>query len=131
MSEYLSLAFFWKFIKFCIVGATGVFVDFGITYVCKEYIKIPKYISNAIGFTFATSTNYFFNRIWTFASDDPEIFTEYFLFFVVSVVGLGINTLVLWFFVDKYKKNFYLAKLYAMGVASVWNFLANAFITFA
>ncbi|MCD4680511.1 MAG: GtrA family protein [Bacteroidales bacterium] len=131
MSEYLSVAFLWKFIKFCIVGATGVVVDFGITYVCKEYIKIPKYISNAIGFTFATSTNYFFNRIWTFHSQDPEIFTEYFLFFFVSIVGLGINTLVLWFFVDKYKKNFYLSKLYAIGVASIWNFLANAFITFA
>ena len=77
MSEYLSVAFLWKFIKFCIVGATGVFVDFGITYVCKEYIKIPKYISNAIGFTFATTTNYYFNRIWTFGSNDPEIFTKY------------------------------------------------------
>ncbi len=131
MSEYLSAAFIWKFIKFCIVGATGAVIDFGTTYLCKEYIKIPKYISNAIGFTFATTSNYFFNRIWTFHSEDPEIFTEYFLFFFVSIIGLGINTLVLWIFVSKYKKKFYLSKLYAMGVASIWNFLANALITFA
>ena len=131
MSEYLSAAFLWKFIKFCIVGATGVGVDFGTTFISKEIINIPKYIANAIGFTAATTTNYFFNRIWTFHSQNPEIFTEYFQFFFVSVVGLGINTLVLWIFVSRWKKRFYFSKLYAIGVASVWNFLANAFITFA
>jgi putative flippase GtrA len=131
MSEYLSAAFFWKFIKFCIVGATGVGVDFGFTYISKEILKIPKYIANAIGFIAATTTNYYFNRIWTFHSQDPEIFTEYFLFFFVSIVGLAINTFVLWVFVSKWGKKFYLSKLYAIGVASIWNFLANAFITFA
>ncbi len=24
-----------QFIKFCVVGGSGVFVDFGITYLCK------------------------------------------------------------------------------------------------
>jgi len=131
MSEYLSAAFLWKFLKFCIVGATGVGVDFGFTFISKEILKIPKYVANAIGFTAATTTNYYFNRIWTFQSQDPEIFTEYFLFFFVSVVGLAINTAVLWVFVSKWKKRFYLSKIYAIGVASIWNFLANAFITFA
>lgn len=131
MSEYLSAAFLWKFVKFCIVGATGVGVDFGFTYISKEIIKIPKYIANAIGFTAATTTNYYFNRVWTFHSNDPEIFTEYSLFFFVSIVGLAINTFVLWMFVSKWKKRFYFSKLYAIGVASIWNFLANVFITFA
>lgn len=131
MSEYLSAAFLWKFVKFCIVGATGVGVDFGFTYISKEIIKIPKYVANAIGFTAATTTNYYLNRIWTFHSHDPEIFTEYFLFLIVSIVGLAINTVVLWIFVSKWKKRFYFSKLYAIGVASVWNFLANVFITFA
>ena len=26
-----------QFIKFCVVGGSGVFVDFGITYLCKEW----------------------------------------------------------------------------------------------
>ena len=25
-----------QFFKFCVVGGSGVFVDFGITYLCKE-----------------------------------------------------------------------------------------------
>lgn len=39
-----------QFIKFCIVGGSGVFVDFGITYLCKEWLKFNKYIANSLGF---------------------------------------------------------------------------------
>ncbi|MEZ5082313.1 MAG: GtrA family protein [Bacteroidales bacterium] len=130
MNEYLSWPFFWKFVKFGVVGFSGVFVDFGFTYVCKEWLKIQKYVANAIGFTIAASWNYLFNRIWTFESHNPEIAIEYFQFFIISMIGLGINTLVLWILVSKYKKHFYISKLFAIAVVTVWNFLANYFITF-
>jgi putative flippase GtrA len=130
MSEYFSWPFFWKFIKFGVVGFLGVFVDFGFTYVCKEWIKIPKYVANAIGFSIAASSNYLFNRIWTFHSDNPKVMMEFLQFFAISLIGLGINTLILWILVSKYKKHFYLSKLFAIGVVTIWNFLANYFITF-
>ncbi len=130
MNEYLSWAFFWKFIKFGLVGASGVFVDFGFTYICKEWLKIPKYISNGIGFCIAASTNYLFNRIWTFQSNDPEVMVEFAQFFGISLIGLAINTFVLWVLVSKYNKHFYLSKLFAIGVVTLWNFFANYFITF-
>lgn len=120
-----------KFIKFGAVGISGIFVDFGVTYLCKEILKIPKYISNAIGFTLAASTNYILNRVWTFQSQNPEIAVEYIKFFVVSLIGLGINTLVLWTLVSKFKRHFYLSKLFAIAVTMIWNFLANLLYTFA
>lgn len=130
MSEYVSEAFLLKFLKFGIVGFSGVFVDFGITYVTKEWLKVPKYLANAIGFSVAASTNYILNRIWTFHSHDPKIAMEFSLFFGISLIGLGINTLILWTLVSKFKLNFYLSKLFAIGVVTLWNFLANYFITF-
>lgn len=130
MSEYFSWPFFLKFLKFGVVGFSGVFVDFGFTYVCKEWIKIPKYVANAIGFSIAASSNYLFNRIWTFHSHNPEVMMEFSQFFAISIIGLGINTLILWILVSKYKKHFYLSKLFAIGVVTIWNFLANYFITF-
>jgi len=130
MSEYLSEAFLLKFLKFGIVGFSGVFVDFGITFVTKEWLKVPKYLANAIGFSVAASSNYFLNRIWTFQSHDPKIAVEFSLFFGISLIGLAINTLILWTLVSKFKLNFYLSKLFAIGVVTIWNFLANYFITF-
>ncbi len=131
MSEIWSLSFLYKFVKFGIVGFTGLFVDFGFTYICKEILKIQKYVSNAIGFTLAASSNYYLNRVWTFKSTDPEIFVEYSEFIIISMIGLGINTLILWIIVTKFKLNFYLSKVFAIAIVTVWNFFANAFITFS
>jgi len=131
MSEILSRAFLFKFIKFGIVGFSGLFVDFGITYICKEWLKIQKYISNSIGFTIAATSNYILNRVWTFKSQDPNIALEYTEFLAISLIGLGLNNLILWIIHSRFGMNFYLSKLFAIGVVTIWNFLANYYITFA
>lgn len=131
MSEFLTRTFLWKFVKFGIVGFSGLFVDFGVTYLCKEILRIQKYIANSIGFTAAASTNYVLNRVWTFQSKDPNIAMEYTEFIIISLIGLGINNFILWLIVSRTRINFYIAKLFAIAVVTVWNFLANYFITFA
>jgi len=130
MSSVLNQAYLFKFIKFGLVGFSGLFIDFGITYLAKEKLKIPKYVANAIGFIMAATSNYFLNRVWTFQSKNPEVMVEFTEFFLISLIGLGINTLLLWILVSKFKVNFYLAKVFAIGFVTIWNFLANAFITF-
>lgn len=120
-----------KLLKFVAVGFSGLFVDFGITYVFKEFLKVQKYLANAIGFMCAASTNYVLNRIWTFESHNPAVFNEYSRFILVAAIGLGINTLVLWFLVSKLKWNFYLSKLFAIAVVTVWNFTINLLFTFS
>jgi putative flippase GtrA len=113
------------------VGFSGLFVDFGTTYVFKEWLRVQKYVANSIGFTVAASTNYILNRLWTFGSTDPNIALEYTEFLIISLIGLAINNLILWIILTRLKWNFYLAKLFAIGVVTIWNFLANNFITFA
>lgn len=117
-----------KFIKFASVGFTGLLIDFSITYLLKEHLKIHRYIANSIGFSIAASTNYLLNRTWTFQSENPEIITEYTSFFFVSLIGLGLNNLFLFLFEKKF--NFYLSKLLAIIFTTIWNFLANYFFTF-
>jgi len=127
----ISEAFVLKFIKFALVGFTGVFVDFGFTYLFKEKANIQKYMANALGFTIAASSNYVLNRVWTFQSENPQILVEYSEFLLISLIGLGLNTLILWMIVSRLRWNFYFAKLFAIGFVTLWNFFANAFITFA
>jgi len=119
-----------KFLKFGLVGISGVFVDFGITFLLRNKLKIHQYVANATGFITAASSNYILNRVYTFHSQNPHMLMEYGKFIGVSIVGLGINTLVLWLLVSKAKWNFYFAKLFAIGAATLWNFFINVAITF-
>lgn len=130
MMQYFTQDVFLKFLKFGAVGASGVVVDFGLTWVSKEKVRIQKYMANAIGFTFAASSNYFLNRWWTFHSNNPELAIEYSRFLFFSVVGLGMNTMVIWFLVSKRSHNFYISKLFAIGIVTVWNFFVNLMFTF-
>jgi putative flippase GtrA len=117
-----------KFLKFIIVGFTGMVVDFSITILLKEKLKIHRYIANSAGFVLAASSNYLFNRLWTFESNNPKILVEYSTFFIISVIGLIINNLVI-FLLEK-KLKFYFAKFVAIMVTSVWNFLGNYYLNF-
>lgn len=131
VKELLTQATLLKFLKFCVVGVIGTIIDFGLTWICKEKLKIPKFIANAIGFVVAATSNYFLNRIWTWASHDPQVGVEYVKFFGVSLIGLGLNTLILYLLHEKLKLNFWISKVFATGVVMVWNFLANHYFTFA
>ena len=130
MFEFVTKSLITKFLKFGVVGASGVIVDFSITWLLKEKIKVQKYVANAIGFTFAASSNYFLNRWWTFESHNPDVAAEYSRFIFFSLIGLGINTFVIWFLVSKRNRNFYFSKLIAIGIVTVWNFFANLAFTF-
>lgn len=120
-----------QLIKFCVVGFSGLFVDFGITYALKEWAKLNKYVANSIGFICAASTNYLLNRIWTFESTDPRIMTQYLVFVGIALAGLVINNGVIYLLNDRAKFNFYLSKLFAIGVVTFWNFFMNYFFNFS
>ena len=122
---------FWKFIKFSVVGFSGLLIDFGVTFLLKEKLKVQKYLANAAGFCIAATTNYLLNRWWTFQSHNPQVEREFTLFFLISLVGLGINTLILWILVSKFHVRFYTGKFFAIVVTTGWNFFANLLITFA
>jgi len=131
IESFFTQEFLLKFIKFSLVGFSGVFVDFGTTFICKEWLKIQKYVANACGFTLAATTNYFMNRVWTFHSTNPHIMLEFTRFFTIALIGLGINTLIVWAMNGKFKVNFYISKLAATVIVFLWNFLINAYFTFA
>ncbi len=120
----------WQFIKFCVVGGSGVFVDFGITWFLKEICRLNKYIANSTGFICAATSNYLLNRIWTFESDDPAIAAQYLSFIGISLIGLLINNAVIYLLNDRLRLNFYLSKIFAIGVVTFWNFFMNYFFNF-
>jgi putative flippase GtrA len=120
-----------KLIRFMLVGMGGTLLDFGTTFLLKERIKFNKYLANSIGFLTAGTSNYIFNRIWAFKNDSPQVLEQYLVFISISLVGLGILNLSVWFLHDKWNWNFYVSKVLALFVVLAWTFSAHYLITFS
>lgn len=121
---------FFKFFKFGIVGVSGVVVDFGVTWLLKELLRLNKYLANSSGFACAVVSNYFLNRWWTFHSADPNVGAQFVKFSIVALVGLGMNNAIIFLLTERKGVKFYQAKLIATGVVMLWNFGANLLFTF-
>ena len=119
-----------ELLKFGVVGISGIVVDFFLTWLFKEKLKLNKYVANCAGFTFAVINNFLWNRYWTFNSN-IQPFTEQFLKFAgISILGLAINTLLLMLLVKYVKINFYIIKLMVIALVFLWNFSINYLFTF-
>jgi len=118
-----------QIMKFCLVGASGMALDFAITFLVKEKINIHRYVANATGFICAASSNFALNRYWTFESRNPEVYQEFGLFLTFALVGMALNTLFLFFF-EKQNFPFYVSKFFAIVLTTIWNFTTNYFFTF-
>lgn len=121
---------FIHFFKFGLVGFTGLIVDFGVTWIAKEKLKINKYISNGFGFVFGVTNNYILNRYFTFQNENPNIGWQFISFFIIAIIGFLISTNILYILQNKTKLNFYLSKFVATLVVFLWNFGINSIYTF-
>ena len=133
-----------KFLKFGVVGASGMVVDFAVLILMRDVVGLPDLWANTVSFTTAATTNYFLNRIWTFRSQDKHVGVEYLKFLGVSIIGLGINNGVLYLssllWPEAYSSSitllgmnidvFYIFKLVAIAITTLWNFFGNMLFTF-
>lgn len=122
--------FLLKFIKFGVVGVSGVVVDFGTTWLLKEILKINRYIANSTGFMCAVVSNYILNRIWTFHSHDTAVAVQFSKFLGVALIGLAMNNAIIFYLNERKKVPFYVSKAIATGIVMLWNFGANYLFTF-
>jgi dolichol-phosphate mannosyltransferase len=55
-----------RFLKFCLVGMSGVLINLGLLYVLVEGFKIQKVVAFTISIAISILTNYFFNSRFTY-----------------------------------------------------------------
>jgi dolichol-phosphate mannosyltransferase len=137
MREYISHLFsllfarnsqFKTFVKFCTVGATGTMVNLAVLYTTVEFFLIHYMIGATLAFVVAVTSNYIFNKFWTFkyeAKKTIDTAYSYGVFVGVSVIGLGINLIALYFLVEFFNIWYIFAQILAIIVAMSWNFVGS------
>jgi putative flippase GtrA len=109
----------------------GIFIDFSITWLLKEKVRLNKYFANTTGFSVAVANNFFLNYIWTFKGSNGNITTAFGLFFAIAIVGLLFSNLFIYLLYGIQENNFYLSKGIVIILVFAWSFSANYLFNFS
>ena len=119
-----------RFLKFCLVGGSGVLVNMGLLWLLTEVAGLFYLVSSAIAVECAIVNNFAWNEVWTFrdrgGGGSSARLTRLLKFNLVSVAGLGINVVVLWLMTDQAGMYYMVSNLFGIAAATFWNFMVNA-----
>lgn len=119
---------FEQIIKFGLVGFLCFFIDYGIMVFLTEIVNINYLISSGISFTVSVIVNYVLSLTFVFDTKRGNKIKEFVIFVVLSVIGLGINQILMWCCVDVLGIFYMIAKIGATAVVMVYNFITRKLI---
>lgn len=114
-----------QIIKFGLVGGTAFVIDYVLLYFCTEFLHIHYLISSIISFTVSVIFNYILSIKWIFDVKKKQDVKDFVIFIILSVIGLGINSLIMYVMVEKFGVYYMLSKIVSTAVVMVYNFITR------
>lgn len=115
-----------QFAKFGIVGVIAFCIDYGLFLLMDYVFGVNYLVASAISFTISTVFNYMASMRYVFAGKQGQTRTQQFvIFFVLSVVGLGLNQLILWLCSGVFVVPAWAGKLVTTVLVMVFNFVTR------
>lgn len=112
-----------EFLRFLIAGASTFILDFALLFFCTEFLHFHYLLSSALAFTVALVVNYFICVCWVFKYDKKQSFRQIILFAGSSILGLVINQVCMWIFVDLFSIHYMVSKIFSTGIVTLWNYV--------
>jgi len=136
IKEYLKMLIrelwsqYGKFIRFCIVGGSGVVVNIGLLYLLTEFGGLYYLFSSALAIETSIITNFILNNYWTWKNKHKGFFNRLVKFNLVSLVALVINIGILFFMTEIMGVWYILSNLIGILISMLINFWFNDKWTF-
>jgi dolichol-phosphate mannosyltransferase len=100
------VSFLSKIICFALIGGSGFFINYFISYLFSSGIIVNWWYIHAsmLGIGVSMTSNFILNKIFTFKEKNftpSHVFKQYVLYLLFTIIGAGIQLVVLYFFVDE------------------------------
>ena len=119
-------------VRYFLVGGAAAAVDISLYALFAQVLGYPYLVVAACTFVVATAVNYGLSIRHVFESGIRfGKRQEVALVFAVSAVGLAINQLALYVFVENFQANLIVAKVLATGAVFAWNYLLRSRVIFS
>jgi dolichol-phosphate mannosyltransferase len=120
-----------QLLKFGIVGGSGYVINLLVFAALANQLGVHHTIAAVGAFCVAVTSNFLWNRYWTFGPGSGTTGFQAARFLIVSVASLGLNLAVLEALVVGAGLGDLTAQAIAVAVAMPFNFLGNKLWTFA
>ena len=114
-----------QLIKFGIVGGMAFLIDYSVLYLLTSLLGINYLISSTISFSISLIFNYIASIKYVFNTGHKQTIKDIILFVTLSIVGLGINEMVMFIGVEKIYINYLIVKIGATAIVMVYNFITR------
>ena len=112
-----------EFVRFCFVGGLSLLVDMGILFGLTEFFGVNYLYSAGISFTVSVIFNYWLCVVYVFKGARKQTPKQAVIFIGSSIIGLLLNQLCMWFFVEIILLHYMIAKLGATVIVTLWNYV--------
>ena len=115
-----------QLVKFGIVGFLAFCIDYGLFLLLTYVLGVWYLAASTVSFTVSTVFNYAMSMRYVFQGKETQTAMQQFaIFFVLSLVGLGLNQLILWACGDVLAIAPWIGKLVATALVMVFNFVTR------
>jgi len=120
-----------KLYKYILVGGSAAIVDISFFLLLNKFLTTHYLVNASISFLIATLVNYILCVKFVFNSKQQySTHTEILFIYLISAIGLFIHHTLLFSGFELLGLPMIIAKLFAMGIAFIWNFLSRKHIVF-
>ena len=113
-----------KLIRFSIVGVGNTLVNWSI-FIILNVFGVYYIISNIIAYIIATINSYIWNSLWVFKYGQGLNINTSVKFFILNLVGLTVNTTIMYILVDILNFNKFMALVLASVFVVIMNYTIN------
>lgn len=118
-----------QFLLYLIVGGLSFAVDIG-AFIILQAAGVPVIPAAITSFCTATGANYFLCSLLAFTAGRFSRQVEVLRFIIVVLVGLMLNTVLVWYFVYQLNIHPTAAKVGVVPIVLIWNYLARRWLVF-
>jgi putative flippase GtrA len=120
-----------QIIKYFFVGGTAAVVNVGTFFIFAKLLGFHYLVVNFFGFMLATLVNYVLSIKFVFQSGKRhKKKKEISLVYLVSALGLALDTLFLYLFIEIFIIEMMIAKIISTGLVFFWNYGARKYFVF-
>ncbi len=125
---FTNRGFILQYAKFAVVGITSLIVDYGVLVFLTENIVfgLDYFQASAFSYTISIFVNYILSMKYVFSGrEDMSRMKEASIFFVLSLIGLLLTQMVMWFAVECLGAYYAMAKLLSTLMVTNYNYISR------